>query len=467
MEIIKSILKNRWFIFAALTVLVQQLMVGTGSYLIGNIASEITQFKFSYNKIGILIFCLLLSGSFVNLIASYFTAKAQKSILFQYLNRYFVANYNQPNAWRNVSLKSNRHDLMNREGQDSIAQFTHFTIDALATLLNIIFNTISVILVLNWSLGLSLCIAGGLGLLIIHISDKRIRQNSHQEMQSQNQLNGYLSKSWDNIVLGNKFFYQRWTNNFNQLFKIAERNFITRATTNSFVNATASFITTGIVVGMIFYQILTNQSNVALISSLLVMFPRCLQIVMHMQIIQSYWTQWKHLSQKVEQTEATIKPLALMSDNANKYIQHQQIEVISNQKLILSSELQEQIKQNPSGRYTIMGNNGVGKSSLLIDLKAKLDEEALFIPTQNQLDINDDFNSHSLSSGETLLKTLELIKNQSTEKFLLLDEWDAHLSLENKIKINAEIEELSQTRIIIEVRHSGINLKSHFKESFA
>lgn len=56
------------------------------------------------------------------------------------------------------------------------------------------------------------------------------------------------------------------------------------------------------------------------------------------------------------------------------------------------------------------------------------------------------------SSGEIMWKKLsEVVRD--LRKLLLLDEWDANLDTERLDKMNAEISQLSQSILIIEVRH--------------
>ncbi len=73
------------------------------------------------------------------------------------------SNYNQPTQWRDQEAKQQRHDIMCRGGQETILSAVYFFSDLAATGLNILLNTISIILVTDFTLGLVIIIAGLLG----------------------------------------------------------------------------------------------------------------------------------------------------------------------------------------------------------------------------------------------------------------------------------------------------------------
>lgn len=448
--------KDQWFLLALLAVLIQQIIVALGTYLMGTITADVSHGEFSLFKIIALILSFLLSGSLIHYFVSNFTLRSQKSTLKKYLMSYFNNNYNNPAIWRNTKIKSLRHDIMSREGQDALTNTIHFFVDAAATTLNILFNTISIILVINFSMGFVLLAAGLAGIAIIHVFDKKIKMASSIEMAEQNNLNGFISTSWDNVVLGNQIFFQKWVSRWNRIFKTAEHAAIKRSQSNDFIISMASFVTTGMVVGFIFFQILNNKTNIALVTTLLVMLPRCMQIVMHLQIIQTYWTQWKQLQQKLAQTEKTILPLhSGEKPIIDHFIDLEKIKIRSNTEVIEKNNLIEWIENNRSGRITITGENGAGKSSLLIKIKEIFGEKSIYIPSHHHLEINDGESSKILSTGETLMRTLSVIKDCSSSTMYLLDEWDANLSRENRENIDQFLNQVSNQKLVVEVRHHG------------
>jgi ABC-type transport system involved in cytochrome bd biosynthesis fused ATPase/permease subunit len=110
-----------------------------------------------------------------------------------------------------------------------------------------------------------------------------------------------------------------------------------------------------------------------------------------------------------------------------------------------------------SGRITVRGVNGAGKSVLLSLIKEQLGERAFYLPAQHQLEIPGVVVSQS--HGERAIAALEAVSQHDPSlEVLLLDEWDANLSAENRDMMSAKIETLSANKLVIEVRHNQENL---------
>lgn len=447
MKIAKSIFKDRGFQICLLVIALQQILVALGTFLMGDLAAHVPTEGLSFFKAGLLLFSLVLSGSLFHVLMKYYMTVAQKGVLWKYFESYTRSNYSRPDLWRSSQAKSERHDIMMREGQDSISSSVQFAADSVATSFNILFNTVSVILVTSTVMGISIVGAGILGLLVVHIADKAITEGAQKEMTAQNEVNGFLAKSWDNIILGNRSTFERWTANFNALFGKSREASLQNIRVNDGVVGIAAFLTSFIVVATVFSLIYLHQNDTAKVVALLVMLPRSMQIVMHIQVIQSYWAHWKYLLQRLEMTEKTMayaEELRLAD-----FIKPEKIQVNSRNQRITFLELDEALA-NKTGRITVTGANGAGKSTLLLKLKQNLSEEGFYIPSHHQLELSTA--TFSKSSGEVALCALEdATKDQA--RVILLDEWDANLSKENQLKLDRVIEDLSRAKLIVEIRH--------------
>jgi ABC-type transport system involved in cytochrome bd biosynthesis fused ATPase/permease subunit len=170
-----------------------------------------------------------------------------------------------------------------------------------------------------------------------------------------------------------------------------------------------------------------------------------LQIVMHMQVVQGYWAAWKSLTEKLSIVEEGLQEPGEVSLEA--YITPELIRVSQNGVATSFGE----ISLSGAGRITISGANGAGKSTALLALKAREGAGAVYLPAHHVLELAEE--GGSLSSGEAALSALRCAA-ASTSPVLLLDEWDANLSPENRAWQHAFIEELARSRVVVEVRHS-------------
>ncbi len=449
MKALCCILKNKWLCIVFLTVILQQILVAAGTFFLGEVVSQFPSRGFQEHLAVILFICIFLPGTFIHYGVDWCTVRASKLAQLNYLNEYIQTNYNHPTHWHNQTSKHQRHDIMCRGGQETIQATVYFLVDVVATSLNIIFNTVSIILVTDVTLGITIVTAGLLGLGIIHLFGNKIAISSRDEMLADNQLNAHLSRSWDNIVLGNEVFYQRWKGCFTALFIDSEKAALETVKKREWAITLAGMVTNGLVLGYALLLAWMNQKHASFVLAILVMLPRSLQIVMHIQIVQTYVARWKALSEKLSVTsESLIKP---PSYDLSSFVQKNNISIKMGEQTFSTNDIDQFLVQGKVGRYTITGPNGAGKSSLLLNIKNKLSTSATYLPAQHQLMLQE--NKLGLSTGEIALAALNDVKLEKCG-VLLLDEWDANLSSENRNILDQLIDQLSLKRIVVEIRHS-------------
>lgn len=338
---------------------------------------------------------------------------------------------------------------MCRGGQDTILSTVYFLSDLSATGLNIVLNTIAIILVTDVTLGIVIALAGLLGLGLIYLAGTKISETSRHEMLAENALNAHLSKSWDNIILGNQCFFDRWKDHFNNLFLKSEKASLETVKKREWAIAIAGMVTNGLVLGSALLLAWMSCETAGFALAILVMLPRSLQIVMHIQIIQTYFAQWKRLEERLAVTHESV--LELKPIDLSQLIKENDITIKMNNIVYPAKEIESLLDGHDVGRFTITGENGVGKSSLLLRLKNKFSLSSTYLPAHHQLMLREP--QQSLSTGEIALAVLNDLQSSDCN-ILLLDEWDANLSAENRKSLDQVIDQLSLKRIIVEIRHS-------------
>lgn len=469
MLLLKSIVTNSWFRAAAGAALVQQILVASGTYLLGNITTRLPAEGIPWVSSSVMLVCMALSGSVAFYVMNVFSLRAQHSALHGFLQRYFSNSFQKPLFWRSSQERNKRHDMMCREAQDAIQEGNAFLLDVWTTGWNIILNTISVVLVIGLKSGLVILAAGLVSSVLVHFASDKISKNAVSEMDDQNQLNAHLNASWDNIVLGNSLSFGLWKKRFQELFLKANQSAENSLKGRERVLATGNFITSGAVVGAMLAQAALNQHNLSIVLALFAMLPRTMQINMHVQIIHSYWAGWQRLRERLNLASQCVSEFP--APQATQFINSAAIQVVG-RSLVQSpserpssesgthsvttlkpDEVVEKVNSLQSGRITVRGENGAGKSVLLSLIKERLGECAFYLPAQHQLELPGV--ALSQSHGERAIAAVEaLAQKESNVRFLLLDEWDANLSAENKSMISAQIDALASEKVVIEVRHS-------------
>jgi ABC-type transport system involved in cytochrome bd biosynthesis fused ATPase/permease subunit len=79
-------------------------------------------------------------------------------------------------------------------------------------------------------------------------------------------------------------------------------------------------------------------------------------------------------------------------------------------------------------------------------------DRAMLIPA-NQGNLVWTADTQNLSTGQSALLRIQEAASQVAIIYILLDEWDANLDEENTSDVDQMLNELSQTKVVIEVRH--------------
>lgn len=474
MLLLKSIVTNRWFRAAAAAAFVQQLLVASGTYLLGDVTTRLPSEGVPWLSCLAMLAAMALSGSLAFYIMNVLSLRAKQGALGDFFDRYFSVNYQKPLFWRNGAERTKRHDMMCREAQDALHEGNAFLLDVWTTGWNIVLNTAAVILVIGLQSGAVILAAGVLSSLIVHFASARMAIDAIEEIEDQNQLNSHLSSSWDNLTLGNKLSFGLWRASFQQLFHRANASAVRSLKSRERVLAIGNFITTGVVVGSVLIQAKLNQANITAVIGLFAMLPRSLQINMHVQIIQSYWAGWQRLRERLNVASECVEKFP--NSNPSDFIDASAIQIVghslsthspaihtsgdlsAHQSVAISpNDLTRRVADYRSGRLTVRGKNGAGKSVLLSLIKDSLGDAAFYLPAHHQLALPGV--ELSQSHGERALSALDAVAASDTGvHVLLLDEWDANLSPENRDIVSAKITTLAQNKLVIEVRHNQESL---------
>lgn len=437
-------------------VLIQQLLVASGTYLLARFASSKSEDFIPgprlYLEFSILVASMLLSGSFLHLKILLKANQVFFQSLKNLMNRYIETNNNHPRYWRDKEAQARFKDPVSRSFWEVTNEKVVFEYDSFALVLNIALNTIAVGLATGWVLGSSLIGTLILGMVFIHLIDSKIERVSEQEQKQQNNLQKVLNSSWDSVVLGNTAFLFAYKEKLNSQHDCTYQSSHQSIKVKQGLVATISFFTNLVVLVAAFIQWKLEVSE-GMGVRVLILLPRAFQIVYHCQILQSYWIQWKALRSKlVVLRNATSREETEYPDPV-KYIDSEKMRITLNGFEVEFHKFLEKIRNLSSsnfGRVQIQGANGAGKSSLLLKLKEILGENAIYLPANHQLVMEGD--DTSKSSGEKDIQFIETCISLSPA-VLILDEWDAHLSLENQKLLKGKLEIFAQNHLLIEVIH--------------
>ena len=436
--------------------LVQQLIVASSNFWIIALIRDIQMNAMVYISLSLYLASLLLPyipGS----IAIICQEKWKYALILNLSESFKKNHHSNQKIWADKDSKETRIAMLSNEGINALTDFTEYVYSLLSTAMNVLFNVTALSILITGEFGVSYLIS------LASVACLMKLQKSKQEKLSVKAQNARLSflkvllNSWDNIVLGNSYNFNLWEKKSDRVAQaLMNRNLYSIRFQQWFsvLIAILTFIPSFFVVVQ---MVIKHHSNPLVLSAIAVTLPRLFMILnFTYDLLQSAfcWPSQKMILDKVK----TMIGNNLERPSFTQRIQWEKIRLQHNafneeEALELNiNSLEEIIKKSTSpGRLTIRGENGSGKTSLLLAIKDTLKGSAFFLPVKHQLCFK--HNTHYLSSGQGIKATLIEIRNFVNEKVILLDEWDANLDNQNKEEISHLIDEIAQNRCVIEIRH--------------
>ncbi|NDL63012.1 ATP-binding cassette domain-containing protein [Acerihabitans arboris] len=445
---------NRYFFLSLFFLIIQQLIVASSTYWIGGLAEQVGS---NENFTLYLVFFVL--SLIIVYIPSFFSAIFLEKSKFIALEKYI--DIFRRNFWNKASIRTNKNykDLhlpyVSTEGFLVFEESFKFIFDWISVILNVSFSVLVLALVVNvsivWPYIISLCLI----CVNVFLFRKKIQDEGAHSQTSRTALQRVLSLSWDNILLGNKYnllLYQREL----QVRQILASESAIHCQYWSNIASTLGMLLTMAPVfiwsGVLFYK---NIAVPSILAVLVATLPRQIMILQHAYIAIFYTTSWSALKARLLGLGKSAE-IPVISQKIEDRIQWELFECETTGALSEGVNLQHMNSASMplSGRITIRGPNGAGKSSYLCWLKEQIGDCAYYLPAHHELIFKNTL-SKNLSTGQAAQEYLEELSQVAAIeiKILMLDEWDANLDLSSRTRLNNLIDKLSQSILIVEVRH--------------
>lgn len=295
-------------------------------------------------------------------------------------------------------------------------------------------------------LSIALCLTA------IYLQTKFRARYAHDLQDKRIRLTTNLLQSWDNITLGNKLSYLLWQKKHDATLKSYSKSYIKLSEFSYAYSVTISLLAFLPVLGMLFSSITASNQDSTKVLIIIGSIPRIFLLLSYTEALINTISIYPAHAAQISRILNIMSPTSYNKEELKERIQCSKIHIEYENNSIATEEFIEKIAGYDRGIFTIRGNNGSGKSSLLLLLKDKLGENAYYLPAHHNLIITDHKLSSALSTGQKMVKNIEdLIEDNSN--ILLLDEWDANLDITNKKKISGLLKKISATKLVIEVRH--------------
>ena len=380
-----------------------------------------------------------------------------------FINGFVSSNKNHLGEWSDKEIKEEKLSILTTEGPNAINALIDYVFDLLGYALSVFLNILALSIVVEPFFAIAYGISVSAVILVMKIKRKKQRDLTQLALAARIGLSQSLLASWDNILLGNEYNFKLWVDKTSQrLGNCLQRN-LELERFNQILAIFVSMMTSIPSLCVVAYYTYIHQNDRAHLSSFIVTLPILF-------IILSYTYQTLNLAFKwtMHRSKLTTIYRAIQSSNniesppMEEKVQWAKLSMTQSsngQKSGVCMAIPHIIKNKDdiinqtmkSGRFTIRGENGTGKSTALMLVKKALSEKSYFLPAHHQLSFSSD--THGSSTGEALRQRLTEILENVHADVLLLDEWDANLDKENREKLSNLIDALSEKKCVIEVRH--------------
>jgi len=404
-----------------------------------------------------MIFAPLIYLYLLSMVAPYIPGTISFIYLQKWINKahlrfinLFMAKMNGcVNKYRDTALKEQVNSVLARNSFTAIREYISFIYMLVELGLNSLLSmaVISILLPLHLLLGYTLSLV--ICAIVITVLHKHINVTSAKLENQQISYSNILDKSWDNATLGNQYSYDLWE----KQKTIIGGDFYATSDKLAFIRefgsillAMCSLLPT---VFLIIVMIQKGQTDAFMIGALMVSLTRIFLILNSLNTVLYQVLHFISITAKLKVLFNVGTSISTAKNTINGVINNIQVNQTSIKDI---AHLKQVFSDAKEGRFTITGANGSGKSTALLTLHKIYQGKGFLLPT-HYTDLIWKSSTDELSTGQRLMVLIKEIASIKKIKYLFLDEWDANLDAINTKDINHMLDEISKTKVVIEVRH--------------
>lgn len=444
---------NKGVLFSISLLIIQQLIVASSTIWITRLIARIQQGSFSYQFLGLYLISLFLPY-FPGAAALIEMAKAKVRANIQYINSFANVYRGQILEWTNSAHHSTISSILTGEAPQAINGYLDYLYHFASCGLNVVFNLIILAFIVEPWLLISYAVGISFAFFILKIQKKWKRILSIRAQQGRIKWTSMLLKAWDNILIDNIYNFNIWQKKTDRRGKRLEGSSIKLESMSQGVSIGMAFALLGPSFALICYLPIMYGYNLTILAVMVVALPRLFQVLSYsyemLFVLADFPMQKSRMKTVTKLLDSPTLPTVEQAyKKLEKRIQWEKIRITFNQTEVESKSIFESFPNE--GRYTIKGENGSGKSSLLLLIKTIKGREAFYLPVKHDLAFQ--LSKDGFSTGQLVRKTLHEVLEKLDTSIVLLDEWDANLDTANQQQLSKLIDQISQKKCVIEVRH--------------
>lgn len=457
---------NPWAVGCLSAITCQQLIEASATFWLVNLVSKIAS---GQNFFPFLI-CYLLSvvlyyvpNGIAFILKTSWKQRAQRS----FIEAFVSSNKQNISEWSNKGLKEQKLSILTAEGPTALNALIDYIYDLAVYVMSAAFNIAALSLVLEPLFAVAYGISLVAVFIVMKLKRRAQRQLTQKALTARVDLIQSLLAAWDNVLLGNQYNFNLWQAKTEQRLDRCLKKNVELERFDQFLATFVSLMTSIPTLSVVAYFMILHRHDPVRLAEFVVILPLLFNILSYTYQTLSLLFRWAMHQSKLIAIYRTIQPSNHPSKDAqlslarkvkwakmqmfpgNATAPETQVSLSAPRYIQSPDDLLSQATS--SGRVTIRGENGCGKSTALLMVKNALAQRAFFLPTHSSLSFEAETNKYS--TGESLRNRLLEILEKVDAEVLLLDEWDANLDADNKEQLSQLIDQLAVNKCVIEVRH--------------
>lgn len=287
-----------------------------------------------------------------------------------------------------------------------------------------------------------LCVA------LILFSRKHLQNAAADSERSFVNYTEVLSKIWPNISLNNLINKLSWWEIFDVRSNDYYKKNIALEVKKQFFNFLLSFFALIPTVYLLVVAIL-GEGSASLVAAIVVNLTRIFHILSSLSALVAESMEWAMEMARVKVIFDFLDASGWGGGSVG--VISERVKINGKGLIDINGSIKE-IAESDSGRYTIRGDNGSGKTSFMLVLKCFIGDASVYLPANESGLIWPGVVGEG-STGQGIMEVLLKIINGKSATHILLDEWDANLDKYNVGLLNDILEGESKKRVIVEIRH--------------
>lgn len=460
-----SLFTTRWALFCFLSLGLMELISASSSLwlvkMMERIASQREFIPFLYCYLGSLLLPSI-PWCFAFIYKTSWRQEAQRA----FIEAFVASNRNNVGEWNNRGLQEQKMSILTAEGPQAINAFIDYAFDVASYTLSVFFNIMALSIVVEPLFTLAFMISLITVIVVMRLRRRIQRLLTKKALTARIDLSQQLLAAWDNVLLGNKYNFQLWNEKTHQKMNRCLQRNVELERFDQIMAIVVSLITMIPSLLVVVWFVMQHRGDTVALASFFITIPILFLILSYTYQMLSNAFRWGMHRSKMNALFQAIQPASYTADEMLKKVKWPKIHYTRNEAASDASYKGSRIFSPPAdltshhdliqhtaepGRITLRGENGSGKSTTLMLIKNSLEERAFILPTTGHLAFTGE--THKYSTGENLRSRLIEILDKVEAPILLLDEWDANLDQENRDQLHALIDQIAETKCVIEVRH--------------